>query len=387
MVRLTWPRVLMAVTTALLLAYAFALAPVTTSGGGKGAAPGPPTRAESGAVVPAGADGPPLQPAPELFPPAGKTFFGVMTDKGPYDFTAADRFAAAARRQPQVMLFGAGWASATFDRMLFDRIKDRGMLPMLGWEPWDYRVDEAARKQKKLTIRQVDRVRSTQPHYRLSRIVSGDFDGYLRSWAEGVKSLGYPVAIRFAHEMNGDWYPWCEKANGNRPGEYVQAWRHVHDLFERAGATNVIWVWSPNARWSKTTANLADLYPGDDYVDWVGATGYYGTGVWSAYWSFDAIFGPTIAEIRTFSRRPLVVTETGASGAGGRKAEWIRETFRTLPKHRDVIGLIWFEVDKELDWRIVSSPAASAAFAQSVAAPRYDFRWSPDLVPRTDLEE
>ncbi|GGS00120.1 hypothetical protein GCM10010169_51060 [Micromonospora fulviviridis] len=377
----------MAVIAALLLVYALALAPVTTSGGGKGATSDPPARAESGAVVPAGADGPPFQPAAELFPPAGKAFFGVMTDKGPYDFAAVDGFAAAARREPQVMLFGVDWESGRFDRVLFDRIKDRGMLPMLGWEPWNHHVDLAARKQKKLTARQIDRLRSTQPGYRLSRIVDGDFDSYLRSWAEGVKSLGYPVAIRFAHEMNGDWYPWCERANGNRPGEYVKAWRHVHDLFERAGATNVIWVWSPNARWSKTTGNLAELYPGDDYVDWVGATGYYGTGKWSAYSTFDAIFGPTIAEIRTFSRRPLVVTETGASDGRGHKAQWIRETFRALPKHRDVIGLIWFEVDKELDWRIAASPAAGAAFAESVAGPRYDVRWSPDLIPRTDLEE
>jgi hypothetical protein len=376
----------MLVIAALLLAYALVLAPTTVSGGGQVAEPRPPTTAGSGAVVPAGADGPPLQPAAELFPPDGKAFIGVMTDKGPYDFTAVDRFAAAARRQPQVMLFGVGWASGTFERGLFDRIKDRGMLPMLGWEPWDYRVDQAARKQRKLTARQIDRVRATQPRYRLSRIAGGEFDGYLRSWAEGVKSLGYPVAIRFAHEMNGDWYPWGEKANGNRPGEYVEAWRHVHDIFERTGATNVIWVWSPNARWNKTTGNLAQLYPGDDYVDWVGATGYYGTGAWSRYSSFDAIFGPTIAEIRTFSRRPLVVTETGASDAGGRKADWIRETFRALPKHRDLIGLIWFEVDKEMDWRIVSSRAASAAFAQSVAAPRYDVRWSPELIPRTDLD-
>ncbi|MFE9955228.1 glycoside hydrolase family 26 protein [Micromonospora sp. NPDC005299] len=386
MVRLTRPRLLMVVIAALLLAYAFAVAPITTSVGGKGAASGPPTKAESGVVVPAGADAPQLGLAAELFPPAGKAFIGVMTEKGPYDFAAVDRFAVAARREPQVMLFGVGWESGTFDRALFDRITARGMLPMLGWEPWDPRVDEAARKQRR-PPREIDRIRSSQLRYRLDRIVSGDFDGYLRSWAAGVKSLGYPVAIRFAHEMNGNWYPWGEKANGNQAGEYVRAWRHVHDLFNSAGATNVIWVWSPNARWSKTTVNLAELYPGDDYVDWVGVTGYYGTGAWANYWSFDEIFGPTIAEIRTFSRRPLVVTETGASDAGGRKAEWIRELFQTLPRHRDIIGLIWFEVDKELDWRIVSSPAVATAFAESVAAPRYDVRWSPEMIPRTELGE
>ena len=297
-----------------------------------------------------------------------------------------DEFARAANHQPQVMLFGADWATGRFDRTLFDRIADRGMLPMLAWEPWDYRVDEAAREQG-LGLRQIDRIRSNQPDYRLSRIIRGDLDGYLLSWAEGIKSLGYPVAIRFAHEMNGDWYPWSEAVNGNRPGEYVKAWRHLHDLFRTAGATNVTWVWSPNVQWDDSNPPLKELYPGDDYVDWLGLSGYYGTGYFSDYRSFDEIFDETIEEMRGFSERPLVITETGAADDNGRKVEWIEETFQLLPRHKDIIGLIWFEVDKELDWRITSSQASAEAFAQAVAAPRYDFRWSPDMVPRNDLDD
>ena len=49
-------------------------------------------------------------------------------------------------------------------------------------------------------------------------IIGGAHDDYIRAWAEGVRDLGYPLAIRFAHEMNGDWYPWSEQANGNRRG-------------------------------------------------------------------------------------------------------------------------------------------------------------------------
>ncbi|MFE9656576.1 glycoside hydrolase family 26 protein [Micromonospora sp. NPDC006431] len=378
----------------LLLAYAFAVAPVTTSRLREEPASHRPAPAEQqDSVVTAEANGlappdPILSPPPErqLFPPAGKTFIGAFTQKGPYDFTALDTFTAAAKHQPQVMLFSAGWAADQFDRTPFDRIKDRGMLPMLGWEPWDYRLDEAARK-KRLPAREIDKLRSNQPAYRLSRIARGDFDSYLRSWAEGIKSLGYPVAIRFAHEMNGFWYPWCESVNGNRKGDYVKAWRHVHDLFQTAGATNVSWVWSPNARWSRSTPKLSALYPGDDYVDWVGATGYYGTGAFSRYRSFDSIFNPTIKEIRTFSSKPMVITETGASDGHKRKAEWIKEAFRALPGHKDIIGLIWFEVNKELDWRIVSSSAAAKAFAQSVAGPRYQFTWSPDMASRTALDD
>ncbi|MFJ6198152.1 glycoside hydrolase family 26 protein [Micromonospora sp. NPDC092111] len=382
MVRLTIPRVTLVLISALLLTYAFVIAPRTTSWGRENATADPVPTAAPATAGPS----PSPRPEPVLFPPAGKMFIGVTTDKGPYDLAAVQTFTVAAGHQPQVMLFSAGWASATFDRTLFDRISGRGMLPMLAWEPWDHQLDQAARK-KKLTARKIDQLRSDQPRYRLANIARGDFDSYLLSWATGIKALGYPVAIRFAHEMNGDWYPWSELANGNRPGGYVKAWRHIHDLFRAAGVTNVTWVWSPNTRWDSSTPKLSTYYPGDAYVDWVGLSGYYGTGAFSRYRSFDAIFDQTITEIRTFTRKPLVITETGASDGHGRKAEWITQTFRALPRHRDIIGLIWFEVNKELDWRIVSPPAAARAFAQAVAAPRYRFTWSPDMLPRTTLDE
>ncbi|MBM0226167.1 MULTISPECIES: glycoside hydrolase family 26 protein [Micromonospora] len=384
MVRVTVPRVLLMLSGGVLvLTYGFTLAPVTSSGGRGDARSDRAATAEAQEPAQPGAS---PRPARELFPPAGKTFIGVMTEKGPHDFTATNMFTAAAKRQPQAMLFTSGWASDTFDRTLFDQIKGRGMLPMLAWEPWDYRPGEAAHR-KGLPTREVDRLRNEQPRYRLSHITRGDFDSYLRSWADGIKSLGYPVAIRFGHEMNGYWYPWCETVNGNRPGDYVKAWRHIHDLFRAAGATNVTWVWSPNNRWDDSTPKLSTLYPGDDYVDWVGISGYYSTVFTSEYRSFDLIFNQTIEDIRVFTSKPLVITETGASDVNGRKAEWIEQTFQLLSRHKDIIGFIWFEVDKEVDWRIASSPAAARAFAKAVADPRYQFTWSPDMLLRTELED
>ena len=376
--RPTLPRAMLAVSAVLLVAYAFGIAPRIGSRPARNGDTNPAVTAERAAS--------PSAKPPEVFPPSGKMFIGITTDEGPYNFAAVDQFTAATKREPQVMLFSAGWATTEFDRILFDRIRDRGMMPMLAWEPWDYRLDEQARADG-YGARAIDEIRSDQPRYQLSRITRGDFDSYLLSWAQGIKSLGYPVAIRFAHEMNGDWYPWCETVNGNRAGDYVGAWRHVHDVFRSAGVTNVTWVWSPNARWDDSTPPLSLLYPGDEYVDWVGISGYYGTGDWADYRSFDSIFTDTVDEIRVFTRRPLVITETGATDDSGRKVEWIEETFRSLPRHKDIIGLIWFEVDKELDWRVVSSRASAEAFAQAVAVPRYDLHWSPDMVPRTKLDD
>ncbi|MFC0006719.1 glycoside hydrolase family 26 protein [Micromonospora siamensis] len=377
MARLTVPRGALLVTAALLLTYVFVIAP-GTSGQPTQPSPDRVANAEPGPTATATPSPPPRPP----FPPAGRTFVGVATREGPYDFRAVDDFTAATRHAPQVMLFSVGWTSGPFDRALFDRIRDRGMLPMLAWEPWDHRLDEAALRNQIATA-QMNRERATQPRYRLSRIAAGDFDDYLRSWAEGIRSLDYPVAIRFAHEMNGDWYPWCERANGNRPGDYVRAWRHVHDLFRSAGATNVTWVWSPNARWNNSAPTLHAYYPGDDYVDWLGISGYYGMGAFATYRSFDQIFRATIVQLRTFSHRPMVITETAATDAGGHKARWITEAFRSLPRYPELIGLIWFEVDKEVDWRVAGSPASARAFAQAVADPRYALTWTPDSVART----
>jgi beta-mannanase len=244
------------------------------------------------------------------------------------------------------------------------------MLPIVAWEPWDHSATGEARS------------RGAQPEYRLSRIAGGDFDDYIRSWADGIKALGYPVGIRFAHEMNGFWYPWCEQSNGNRPGDYVKAYRHVHDLFRAAGAENVIWLWSPNVTYPGAEP-LEGLYPGDDYVDWIGLSGYYGTEGVESYRSFNAIFTRTFDELRTFTDRPIVITETGATDSDGAKARYVREMFAQLPDHPDVIGVIWFELRNDVDWRVATAPAAAKAFGQGAGSERYAVSWSTNTVART----
>jgi mannan endo-1,4-beta-mannosidase len=306
---------------------------------------------------------------PEVFPAPGKVFIGLETESGPYDLAPVTAFSSATRYRPAVLQFSQGWAYDRFDAGLFDRVVAEGMLPVVAWEPWDYRSTGAARQS------------GAQPAYRLSRIIAGDFDAYVRSWAEGIRSLGYPVGIRFAHEMNGSWYPWCESVNSNRRGEYVTAFRHVHDIFTAAGADNVIWIWSPNVTYQGARP-LRRLYPGDKYVDWVGVSGYYGTAGMTGYRSFDDIFGLTLRQLHGFTRRPIVITETAATNESGQQERWIRQMFQQLPKHRDVIGFIWFEVDKEVDWRITTVPQSAKAFAQGAAGKRYAVTWTRNTTPR-----
>jgi beta-mannanase len=304
-----------------------------------------------------------------LFPARGKKFVGIMTNSGPYDFTQLDRFTKAVGHQPSVYEFAQGWAVNQFDRSAIDKVANRGMLPLISWEPWDY--------QHRSTI---ESRAGDQPAYSLSHIINGDYDGYIRSWAKGVKSLPYTIALRFAHEMNGFWYPWGVLTNGNSVGEYVRAWRHVHDIFTRIGAKNVIWIWSPNIIWNDST-NLAELYPGNRYVDWIGLSGYYGTPGTLDYKSFNATFAQTIAKLRKFTSKPLVITETGATNVSGLMAHWITQMFRQLPAHTEIIGVIWFEAFRVIDWQVADHSAAASAFRAGFGSSLYRVEWRPGMRP------
>ena len=121
--------------------------------------------------------------------------------------------------------------------------------------------------------------------------------------------------------MNGNWFPWAEHANGNQPGDYVAAWRHVHDIFTQVGATNATWVWCPYVELAPELGPLARYYPGDDYVDWTSLDGFnWGKNrVNPQPWtSFDKIFGPSYRAIVN-KHRPRQADAAGGDGLRRRR--------------------------------------------------------------------
>ncbi|MHB8512482.1 MAG: glycoside hydrolase family 26 protein [Actinomycetota bacterium] len=205
----------------------------------------------------------------------------------------------------------------------------------------------------------------------LSNIAGGGIDDTIRARASGLASLGTPVFLRFAHEPNGNWYDWSGSSNGNDPSLYVKAFRHVHDLMQQAGATNVVWVWSPNsqdvpsASWNHWT----NYYPGDAYVDWVGIDGYnWGTTKsWSSWQSFSQIFQSVYNDYQ--SRKPIMIAETASVENGGSKAQWISDMASTIQNRMpDIAALLWFDVPP--GWPVESSSSALNAF-RSLAQSAY----------------
>ena len=164
-------------------------------------------------------------------------------------------------------------------------------------------------------------------------IATGKYDAYMTAWVNGLKGfLRGPdgvygtgddrrVYIRFAHEMNGNWYPWSANSSGQTPAEYIAMWRHVHAVFTSngVGPSHVQWIWCVNNKDSDSLTYPAEqYYPGDDYVNWVGIDGYnwgnmtYGTLHFS--WKTPAqIFDNMIGRLRLLTNKPIGIVETASS--------------------------------------------------------------------------
>jgi mannan endo-1,4-beta-mannosidase len=348
------------------------------------------------------------------------TYYGVSNDVLPTDSRAFDELDSDVGKAPGLVQWFDTWDHAYGqDGVKVAQSWAHGAIPVLTWMPEPKGGTGNA----------------TLGDYTLDKIIGGDWDTYLYQWAAAVVQAGLPMVIRFAHEMNGSWYPWSAGRSAitahrtpveldNTPGKFREMWRHVWTVFRNVGADDyVLWAWTPvktlctthdpaahTGRCTDEYTTYAEDYPGDDYVDWVGLSSYaYGSR--TAY-SFAHTFKNSFANLARITRKPVYVAETGAAqrltrpGAKaktfataldytGYKVLWTQQTLREfllqgqpgaarnyLNAGQRVIGFALFSnyVPKvhrvnheytETDWRWNSSPAAAAAFRAAVADPRY----------------
>jgi hypothetical protein len=199
------------------------------------------------------------------------------------------------------------------------------------------------------------------------RVASGADDELVRQRADAVAALGRPVLLRWFWEMDGNRY----RTVAHSPQQYVAAWRHLHDLFAAEGATNVRWVWCPNASaFGDGTAQR--FYPGAAYVDWVCADGYGYP--WKTS-SFAAIF-EAFHHWGASTGKPLMVGEWGVvERAPGAKARWL-DGARSALKSRlpRIAAVVYFDADRQYDWRLATSPDSLAAFKAMATDPYFNRR-------------
>jgi len=206
-------------------------------------------------------------------------------------------------------------------------------------------------------------------------IVDGEHDALITAQAEGAARLDRPVLLDLAAEMNEE-----EGWGGHDPDLYVAAWRHVHEIFSEHAAGQVEWVWAPNNTDSEGAPAAVEYYPGEDYVDWTGIDGYnWGTSESGFTWqSFEEVFGD-MYDVLAELGKPIIIGETASGEVGGSKVEWIADVVPTLEsRFPEIRAVVWFDVEKERDWRIHSSDEAFAAFRDLAHDPGVVTARTPD---------
>jgi len=240
---------------------------------------------------------------------------------------------------------GGDWISSVQNHLVNAALTS-GRTPMITWEPWDPAAGV------------------NQPKFSLDKIAAGEFDEYIRTWAIALRGFGRTINLRPMHEMNSNWYPWAGSVNGNSPALYVQAWRRMHDIFAQNGATNVRWVFSPN-NVDVGGQRMEAFYPGAGYVDVLAVDGYNwgstapGNGGWQ---SFSRVFKGAYKRLSKLGSQPIWIAEVGSAPEGGNKAAWVRDMFAKAKKMKRLKAILWFNEDKEQDWRADSSHKVAAAF-------------------------
>ena len=238
----------------------------------------------------------------------------------------------------------------------------------LGWRPaWDVEMG-------RIPLLTIGNGAST------TEIAQGRHDVYLRQLAEGVRALGKPVFIRYAHRMDDP----ANRGWVGSPQSYLAAWRHVREIFAGLPAS---FVWAPTA--AAFASDSADrFYPGDDQVDWIAADGYNGPGCrpQSGWRELSDIFGDFYVWGSSHGK-PLMIGETGSVEDGadpGRKAAWFDTAARDLTTEMpQVQALIYFDAKKACDYRAATSSSSLAGFKRLALDPHFQTTPLPTPAPTT----
>jgi hypothetical protein len=226
---------------------------------------------------------------------------------------------------------------------------------MVSWEPW-----------KPVPVAQGDAQSLPQRGYRNRDILHGVQDRYIRHFARNLATFRGVVYLRYAHEMNGTWYPWSRE-----PRMYVLAWRRLVRIVRLVGAHNVRFVWSPNPNLYEGKGpwleHVRQYWPGARYVDYVGSTMINFGGVRRKRYTV-ARFAPRFEILRRAFHKPLMLTETSTEYAG--RVGWLQDLRRMLQRMPWIRSVEWSQLRSrgqahlkgsgELGWDVRADPAAAA---------------------------
>ena len=232
-------------------------------------------------------------------------------------------------------------------------------------------------------------------------IFDGRFDTYIREVAREIKDFGKPIMLSPAGEFNSIGYfsfgpnanqavTWIDdvadlsNAYGDPnvpdgPERIRDLYRYVIDIFRDEGVNNVTWFMYSHTAYMNPDDLDADerarldylhprhYYPGDEYIDWIGASAYVDAD--NSEFDLDFAVSDALAAFREVTERPYFIPEFGVVSASvADRSERMRVLFDDeLPAIDDIRafafadGELWAQffdvpllghVEEELDvWR------------------------------------
>ena len=250
-------------------------------------------------------------------------------------------------------------------------------------------------------IRRADGNPEAAKKYSNSAIAAGSFDAFLIQWAKDAKSYGKPVILRYAHEMNGNWFPWSPYQDrkiyydlGNTSANYVAAWRHIYNVVHPI-APNVKFYWCPYRLYD--TSSFA-YFPGLSYVDYIGFDAYQWDGGGGP--TMRQTFSQSIQTLRQIpglpknpdgsSKIPMIIGETGVATNGVAtntyRKRWLSEGYPQIyDVFADVVGIMYFNFNmkdvfgknlQNVNWDLKASPEILTTYAQLASQSRFQGTFS-----------
>jgi hypothetical protein len=268
-----------------------------------------------------------------------------------------------------------GFGSCSFPLKFVNALVGRGITPMIWWAPSGGERDRKGW------------------YSRYKNITAGKHDKYIEAWAAAAARVSgkATVLVRFAHEMNGQWFPWGLGRYDNSPKRFKAAWRYIWQKFKAAGATNVKMIWSPireGCEGCRPNYRFESFYPGNRYVPYAGMTALnWGAKRWR---SLPSIVADPLARLRQVTRtrakpagKPVILAELASYHRGGDKAGWITTGYnKVFRKWPSVVGIVYLDANIPVgaygtrDWRLAKPADGSALAAYSAIAARPKFKGS-----------
>jgi Glycosyl hydrolase family 26 len=204
-------------------------------------------------------------------------------------------------------------------------------------------------------------------------IASGAWDAKINEWASHMQQFlnlggGRSLVLAPLQEMNGDW-----TAYGCDPANFITAYRRIVDIVRGRGIneTQVRFAFAPNGWTTPGCGSIGSYYPGNAYVDVIGISAYR----WADGANVYSVMGATVDSVTaSFPGKPVIIAQTAAWPSGD-KDQWIREMMAWAASNPSVVAVVYFNLNKETDWRVWIPPNVNAGWRDAVRAPSTAYQW------------